>query len=77
MNKKFCECRKLPIIVSVMKIPLMLTMCCHVWHKECKDVTAKGVVLLILVIVALIVHRVVLVAIGVTRKVTTLSLLCI
>ena len=28
------------MMVSLMKIPLMLTMCCHVWHDECKVVNA-------------------------------------
>ena len=37
VNEKFDECRSLPMIESVMKIPLMLTMCCHVWYAECRD----------------------------------------
>ena len=38
VKKRFDEYSQLPTMESVMNIPLMLTMCSHVWYEECEEV---------------------------------------
>ena len=41
VNEKFTECRQLPVINTLVTIPLILILLCHVLYEECKDDAAR------------------------------------